>query len=523
MKSNNFGELGTLARNPDLMFKVLTHIPNSVVITDPDGTILFVNPKFTEITGYTLDEAVGHNPRILQSGITEPEVFVSLWRTITSGHIWQGKLHNSKKNGETYVEKASIAPVMDENGAITHYVAIKEDITESLLEEKALRAALDKTAMLEARLRDAIENIPESFVLYDKDGKLTLCNENFKKFYGYSDDEARPGIHYMELGKIDVERGNVIVGGEGGDKYLEKRAEYRKHLKGTFNVHLRDGRWLQTRDRRTSDGGIASIQTDITDRMRIEEALNITERNLRKAKEAAENANREKTEFLSGMSHELRTPLNAIIGYSQFLQHNPNEPVSQTQNDQLNTIADSGAHLLELINEILDMSAMETGHFSIHPTEVDFSKVLKECLGLIRPSADDRGITISDRACKGEVFVKADRKRLKQVFLNLLSNAVKYNRDEGDVDIACARQEGCIRISITDTGPGISLENQKKLFKDYVRLDAENTDIQGSGLGLALCRRFMDMMDGRIGVESEPGKGSTFWFELPLIEKETDS
>lgn len=234
---------------------------------------------------------------------------------------------------------------------------------------------------------------------------------------------------------------------------------------------------------------------------------------LGRAKEEAERANRAKSEFLSRMSHELRTPLNAILGFAQLLEMNTPRP---EQRQWLSHILKGGHHLLELINEVLDVARIESGRVSVTVAPVEIHPVLSDVLDLIGPLAKQRGIEIRRESVPGsELWVKADRQRLQQVLLNLLSNAVKYNIQNGRINISAEpRPDRFLRIAVSDTGPGISKGNQARLFQPFERLQEEDTYVEGTGLGLSLCRGLMGAMGGRIGVDSTPGQGSTFWIEF---------
>ncbi|MDQ1457239.1 MAG: hypothetical protein QOH28_2859 [Actinomycetota bacterium] len=238
---------------------------------------------------------------------------------------------------------------------------------------------------------------------------------------------------------------------------------------------------------------------------------------LETAREAADVANRSKSSFLSRMSHELRTPLNAVLGFAQVLDLDDLDPNQQEAVDQ---ILRGGKHLLGLINEVLDISRIETGDLALSSESVLVSDVVGETVDLIRPLADQRSIQVhADHHVCENIHVFADRQRLKQILLNLLSNAVKYNRLHGSVTISCARPDPThLRIRVADTGPGIRGEQLGKVFVPFERLGAERTDIEGTGIGLALSRRLAEAMGGTVDLESVPGEGSTFWVELPLVE-----
>ena len=236
------------------------------------------------------------------------------------------------------------------------------------------------------------------------------------------------------------------------------------------------------------------------------------------AKETAERTNRAKSEFLSTMNHELRTPLNAIIGFAQVLKLNNTN--TQQQNDQLNEIHIAGKHLLNLINETLDIARIESGRIELNMQVIRLDNVLHECLALTMPLANTRKIklTISETELN-MTCIYADHTRLKQVILNLLSNALKYNHDNGAVTIHCSQTDDqYLLVNISDTGPGISPERQAELFQPFNRLDADDNGIEGTGIGLTISKKLLEMMEGKISVESTPGQGSTFSIALLLAD-----
>jgi signal transduction histidine kinase/ActR/RegA family two-component response regulator len=259
---------------------------------------------------------------------------------------------------------------------------------------------------------------------------------------------------------------------------------------------------------------------DITQRKRAEAQLSA-------ARDEAQRANQAKTQFLSHMSHELRTPMNAIAGFSQLLLRDRHSPLSGEQREWVAQIRLGADHLLELINDILDLGRIEAGHLQVHNVRLALAPIVQECLSLTATLAHQRHIIWSVSADlqdpdKGPRVV-ADRTRLKQVLLNLLSNAIKYNRENGQVSLAAEERGDRVIVSVSDTGAGLSADACARLFKPFERLDAESAGVEGTGIGLALCRHLVTAMGGEIGLDSLPSQGSRFWISLPKARGDTQA
>jgi PAS domain S-box-containing protein len=271
-----------------------------------------------------------------------------------------------------------------------------------------------------------------------------------------------------------------------------------------FPIELSIGMW------KSAEGmQFCGVLRDITSRKQTEAAL-------AQAKQAAEQANHAKTEYLARMSHELRTPLNAILGFAQLLEL---DELRDDQQESLGHILSGARHLLALINEVLDIAAIEAGRLPLSVEPVAIADVVGEAVSLIRPLADQHNVLLVSPTQDCAEHVLADRQRLKQILLNLLSNAAKYSRDGGSVRLACERGASQrLRIKVIDTGPGIPPEALERLFVPFERLEADLNDVEGTGLGLPLSRRLAEAMGGTLEVISTPQQGSTFWIELPLTE-----
>jgi len=335
-----------------------------VSIADKKGNITYVNDKFCEVSGYSREELIGKNHRVLKSDIHPDEFYQDLWNTIKHGNVWHGELCNQCKDGSYYWVESTISPFLNSKGKPYQYVSIRTDIT-----------------------------------------------------------------HLLE------------------------------------------------------------------------------------AKIEAEKANQAKSTFLSSMSHELRTPMNAVLGFAHILE-------SELEGDQLDSaheISQAGNHLMELINEILDLSRIEIGHVEVSLEEVDIEALINECLKMVVNIAQSKNIKLQQHVkISSDIRLMADRMRLKQALINYLSNAIKFNRMDGEVivSINSVGTNKC-RILVEDTGPGLNEEQCTKIFNSFTKSDENTNLIEGSGIGLTITKRLIEMMNGKVGVESEVGKGSTFWIELP--------
>jgi two-component system, cell cycle sensor histidine kinase PleC len=403
-------------------------------------------------------------------------------------------------------------------GGFARIIGVALDVTEERLAQARAQSA-------ESRLKDAIESVSEAFVLWDRQGRLVLCNRNFRSFFQLDERLLVPGS-----GREQVERAarNAI------------RQEYPAPggRRGVREAELSDGRWVQISERTTAEGGLVVTAADITVLKAQERAHLAKEEELRRAvgslersqaqlaelarkyeaeKIRAEGASQAKSEFLANMSHELRTPLNAINGFSEIMTSELYGPLGDARyREYARDILSSGQHLLALINDILDMSKIEAGKMSLRFEPVSLEEIAEDALRLVRNRADTAGLTLSLDFVRLP-DVEADYRAVKQVLLNLLSNAIKFTPRGGSVRIRAERRDDRIRMSVEDTGIGISAEDLERLARPFEQVESQHAKTQqGTGLGLALTKALVEMHGGLLELQSAPGQGTTASFALPI-------
>jgi two-component system cell cycle sensor histidine kinase PleC len=410
-----------------------------------------------------------------------------------------------------------------------HLIGIAVDITEQ-------KTLVERTVEADLRLRDAIETIPEAFVVWDAQNRLVLCNSNFQELHNLPDEAIKAGASYESVvaaGRKPVVRSKVTSEGQSPGAR-------------TFEAQLDDGRWLHISERRTKDGGYVSVGTDITNIKRHEEKLMESEKRLmatvadlrhsqqkleRQAEEVAdlaekyaeektraEEANQAKSKFLANMSHELRTPLNAIIGFSEIMESGMFGPLgSDKYREYCSDIHQSGQYLLDVINDILDMSKIEAGRIRLDAEPIELEPFLNDAMRVVSGRANDKRLKLTARI-GGGIRLSADHRLLKQIMLNLLSNAVKFTPEGGRVTIRARKTlGGWVSISIADTGIGIPEEALARLGRPFEQVESQLTKShQGSGLGLAIAKSLTELHHGSMRIHSTPGRGTMVLLRLPI-------
>lgn len=376
------------------------------------------------------------------------------------------------------------------------------------LAEDARILSEQRTRAAEQRLRDAVESLSDGFALYDAEDRLVLCNEKWMEFYGYSEADARPGTLYEDLVRLDAER-DTVAGDL--DTYVRQRLAYRRRFLGSFDLQLRDGRWITIRERETSEGGIIGIQTDITHRM---EAIG----SLLDEKSAAEEASNVKSEDLIKVSHELRTPLNAIAGFGQIIKSASFGPIGDPRyQEYASDIVDAAEHVLALVKGLLDRAKSESGVLSLHEEVIDVAETVRAALVFVREAATKKRIAIDLFLADNMPKLRADPRMLKQILLNLLSNGIKFTPSGGRVMVLVrGNPEDGFVFEIADTGPGIADKDVDHVMREYGQVRGDATaDEEGTGLGLPLASALATLHDGSLELDSAVGFGTLVTVRLP--------
>lgn len=411
------------------------------------------------------------------------------------------------KSGEYIWTQVRADSIRDENGRVTIMSGVNFDITEIKKVEAALRESEARQVRIIQASSDGI------WEWYAEHGGFHFSHRCWE-LLGYQDldDVLTEGEDRLAVWRRHIFPQDLAIFDNALIEHMAGRAP--------FDVEYRlvsvqgEIRWIRARGRAVfNDQGkpimMSGSNMDIT-------AIKRAEERVIQAKEQAEQANRAKSEFLSSMSHELRTPLNAILGYTQLFEYDGNLKPHQVEN--IREIRKAGNHLLQLINDVLDLAKIESGNMTLSLEPVLVPRLIAECFTLVQPQADAKGIRLSTSLADfGNAYMIADNVRAKQVLLNLLSNAIKYNRMGGEVTVQLAMLDGDrLRISVQDTGRGIPLQRQHEMFQPFNRLCAENSNIEGSGVGLIITKQLVEMMNGQLDYVSAEGVGSTFWVDMPV-------
>ncbi len=500
----------------------------SSIATDARGVIQIFNVGAERMLGYTAAEVMN---KITPADISDPQEVIAraeelsheLGTPITPGFealVFKAsrgiediyELTYIRKDGSRFPAVVSVTALRDEQDAIIGYLLIGTDNTARKQIEAEQKQLSQRLRDHQFYTRSLFESNIDAIMTTDPSGIITDVNKQMEVLSGCTRDEL-----------IGAPFKNYFTDPDCAEKSIKQVLREKKVTNYELTARARDGKetvvsfnatTFYDRDRKLQ--GVYAAARDITERKRLDQVLQEKNIELENARSVAEKANLSKSEFLSSMSHELRSPLNAILGFAQLMETSSPRPTA-AQKGSIDQILKAGWYLLELINEILDLALIESGRLSLSLESMSLVSVMLECQEMIEPEAQKNGISMTFPRFEIPVFVQADRTRVKQVLINLLSNAIKYNRPQGTIEVACCTSiERRLRISVHDSGEGLTPEKLAQLFQPFNRLGQEARSVQGTGIGLVMSKRLIELMGGAIGVESTVGTGSVFWFELNL-------
>ena len=493
-----------LRDSQQMMSEMLKNTQEGFWYIDNDCNTVKVNSAMCEMIGRSESDIIGKS---IFDFVDEEntEIFHQQMALRKTGGKGAYEISLMQPDGTNVPCISNPTPIFNEDGEKIGAVAMWMDISARIESEQILKENVERFQQLSDVSSDWVWEMDENL-------RFTYTSDSIKHLYGFDPATSYGGRREDFLNKEDRERPEWqahLADLRARRPFRVFKYKFVAPNKKTFFVQISGAPIID------SDGnfkGYRGTGTDITE-------FSKTQMELEKARETADRANLAKSEFLSSMSHELRTPLNAILGFGQMLEYNSSEPLSKGQQKCVTHIIGGGKHLLELINDVLDLAKIESGTISASIEKINLSNVIQDCAAMIAPLAAERDIeVIIETELPSDCTINADYTRLKQCLFNLSSNGIKYNNDGGKLIVRTeksANNGNNIRILIEDTGNGISLERQSELFQAFNRLDAEGTNVEGTGIGLVLTKKMIELMDGFIGFSSEEGRGSIFWIELP--------
>ncbi len=513
--------------------------PVSVVVTNFDGNIEYVNPKFIRLTGFNLQDVKGQNPRILSSGNTPLNTYQTLWNTIKSGDEWRGELQNKKKNGELFWEFITISSLKDEQGKITHFIAVKEDISERKRHETIQQIILNISnavfthntlfefiAYIRTELGRLINTENFFVALYDDKTEmfqLPYIKDEFDSF------ESFPKKKTISAWVVDNKK--VLLANE---KQLEKMLQNNEIDLVGVPSKIWLGMPLKGKDKiigvlviqsYDDENAVSEKDKEILELVSHQISVSIQnkrfEDDLKRALKQATQSDRLKSSFLATMSHELRTPLNAVLGFSNLIEHDT--PI-ETAVDFSRIINKSGYQLLGIVEDLFDISSIESGDIRIKLSTCTIPDVLSEIEDMIKAEQDLMGknhlkINLNIPSDTSIYIIETDVKRFKQIYLNLLKNALKFT-EQGEIDFGFEKYEinskDFIKFYVKDTGIGISDEKKESIFELFRQANESSTrKYEGIGIGLSISKKLVQLLGGQIWLDSKQNEGSTFYFTHP--------
>ena len=470
--------------------QVVEQNPVSIVITNIQGNIEYANPKFLETTGYQLDELIGKNNRILKSGYTVAAEYKQLWQALKSGNSWQGEFHNRKKNGELYWETASLSPIKNAQGQTTHYLAIKEDITQRKLTEEARKRAVERNDLLVSHAPYCIHEI-------DLSGNLIAMNQSGLQMLGLQQEKDIIGVPYLNA-----------VCADDLPRITQKLQDAFKGQSSVFEFASGDGKYYQSSfiplpELSGKIGHIMGISIDMTDQKNNEALLKKQAIELKSSNDELEN-------FAYIASHDLQEPLRMVSSFLNLLNKKLDSQLDEESRQFIHYATDGANRMKILIKDLLLFSRVGANKELF--STFNMSDILQYSIQVLKDKIDDSRAVIDIQAMP---LVNGNKTLFNQLFVNLLSNALKYHSAKQiKIDIGFTEDEMAYTFFVKDNGIGIKPEYYERIFVIFQRLHNQ-VSYSGTGIGLAICKKIVDIHRGKIWVQSEPDKGTVFYFTLP--------
>ncbi len=484
-----------LGHEPGLRESLETCPIGVAILANEDGRRLFVNLALVEMLGS------GTEAELLQGDIgdtwVDPSRIEEAWsRLQREKFLLNFEAERKRRDGSRWWVLMNTQPIVFEG--IDASIIWHIDITRRKQAEEAAKES-------EKRFREAVESLSDAFALFDPDDRLIFCNRMFHSLNPELSANMRTGMTFEDMVRDNIEHGRIIEATGREEEYVQARmAQHRAPTDEAIPSQRADGRWLLLREKKAPDGSTFLVNTDVTDLKHREDAL-------REEKERAEQANGAKSQFLATMSHELRTPLNAIMGFSEILRSEMFGPLGDGRyQDYAGHIFSSGEHLLDLINDVLDLSRIEAGQYELNFDDINIASIVRSSCEVMRQVARSKGLNLDTSAIGSLPTVRADDRATRQILLNLLSNAIKFTPAGGEVTAsACLDSQGCITITVADNGLGIAREDIKMVLLPFSQVDPNNLSTEGgAGLGLSIVNSLVELQGGKLKIDSKLGEGT---------------